>query len=128
MTTGEYIKTRRKQKKITQEELANRIGTGHSVISKYENGQIDPSIEVLCRIADALDISQELFLSDVFDAELIAIFESNPELAAQINSPPPDFGFDLAGLLNQGRQAIKEGNPEKAKKIQKNQFCILHFF
>lgn len=119
MTTGEYIRTRRKQKNITQEELAKRIGTGHSVISKYENGQIDPSIEVLYKIADALEIPRDLFLLDVFDAELIAISQSKPDLTAPLFvDQPPNYGIDLSGLLEQGRQAIKEGNPEKAKKIQ----------
>lgn len=117
MTTGEYIKTIRKQKKVTQEELASRIGTGHSVISKYENGQIEPTIGVLYRIADALQISREAFLTDIFDNELKAVFITHPELEAKFYNQPPDYGFDLDSLIEQSKKAIKDGDPEKAIKF-----------
>ena len=50
MTLGERIKRQRKIKKVSQEELAARIGMKHSVISKYENNQITPSVEQIHKI------------------------------------------------------------------------------
>lgn len=40
METGEIIKQLRKEKGITQEELANVLGLQKSAIAKYENGRV----------------------------------------------------------------------------------------
>lgn len=58
------IKTIRKEKGWTQEKLANAIGVKRSVISKYENGSISPSVETLYRIAEALNVKVRELLSD----------------------------------------------------------------
>lgn len=50
----ERIKEARKKAKLTQEQLANEIGVKRAVISKYENGMIEPSLKQLQAIADAL--------------------------------------------------------------------------
>lgn len=53
---GDRLRIARKAAKLTQEELAEKIGVKRSVISKYENGIIDPSISQVQKIADALGI------------------------------------------------------------------------
>jgi DNA-binding XRE family transcriptional regulator len=45
----------RKKKKLTQKQLARRIGTKQPVISKLETANSRPSISLLKRIAQALD-------------------------------------------------------------------------
>lgn len=68
MTLGERIKRQRKIKKVSQEELAARIGMKHSVISKYENNQITPSVEQIHKIAATLEIPDyELFYDSYED-------------------------------------------------------------
>ncbi len=52
----EEIRTFRKMKGLTQEQLAESVGVKRSVISKYENGDISPSIDMIRRIADALGV------------------------------------------------------------------------
>lgn len=54
---GERIREARKQKGLTQAELASLIGVQRAVISKYETNMIEPSIKQLKKIADALDVS-----------------------------------------------------------------------
>lgn len=49
---GTKIATLRKQKDITQEEMANAIGTSAQAISKWERGKNYPDIELLPIIAD----------------------------------------------------------------------------
>ena len=44
------------KKKMTQEELAKKAGTGQAVISRLEGMNAKPSISLLKRIADALEI------------------------------------------------------------------------
>lgn len=49
----------RKDAKITQSELANRVGTTKSYISKIENGIIEPGIGLFFRLANALGVCIE---------------------------------------------------------------------
>ena len=46
----------RTKKRITQAELADKIGVGRALISKYENGMIDPTITQIRKIAAALEV------------------------------------------------------------------------
>lgn len=48
------IRKARKAAKITQEELAQIIGVNRATISKYENGDIVPSLAQLSKIARVL--------------------------------------------------------------------------
>jgi len=45
----------RKRRKLSQKELAFKIGTKQPVISRLESGSASPSISLLSRIAKALD-------------------------------------------------------------------------
>lgn len=53
----------RKERKLTQAELAKMIGTKQSVISRLEIGQANPSVAVLKRIAVALKSKLEIRFS-----------------------------------------------------------------
>ncbi len=57
MTIGEHIMVIRKQKGLSQGELGKRIGTSWDIIGRYERGVITPSIEVIIKIADELQVS-----------------------------------------------------------------------
>jgi DNA-binding XRE family transcriptional regulator len=57
---GQMLQDARKSEKITQRELAERIGVDKSYISKIEKGNIEPGIGMFYRIASALDLSIEL--------------------------------------------------------------------
>lgn len=57
MTLGEHITTLRKRKKLSQAELGKIVGTSGDIIGKYERDEVKPSIEVVIKIADALDVS-----------------------------------------------------------------------
>ncbi len=55
MTVGEKIKSIRKLKKISQQELGNMLGVSQAMIAQYENGKRIPKIETLIKIAEALE-------------------------------------------------------------------------
>lgn len=61
---GEKIKTLRKERKLTQKELAHKIGVTASTVTKYENGQLEPKIEVLNKIATNFNISVSTLIED----------------------------------------------------------------
>ena len=46
----------RKDAKVTQSELAQRVGTTKSYISKIENGVIEPSVGLFFRLINALGL------------------------------------------------------------------------
>lgn len=57
MLFGERLLGVRKSKKISQDELAKKIGVHAPVIGRYERNEVKPSIEVATKIADALEVS-----------------------------------------------------------------------
>ena len=46
----------RKEAKVTQSELARRVGTTKSYISKIENGVIEPGVGLFFRLVNALGL------------------------------------------------------------------------
>ena len=56
---GEIIKNRRKELKLSQHELAEKIGKKRPYISRIENGE-DIRISNLALVANALDLSIEV--------------------------------------------------------------------
>src|SRR5690606_26246930 len=57
MQLGENILRIRKKKDLSQAELGKLIGTSGDVIGRYERSDITPSIDVVAKIADALEVS-----------------------------------------------------------------------
>ena len=57
--TGQIIEDARKKAKITQAELARRIGTNRSYISHVEKGVTEPRISTFYRIMNALGVRIE---------------------------------------------------------------------
>lgn len=56
MPTGAKIKEIRKQKGLTQKQLGDLCGMADSAIRRYENGNANPKIETLQKIARALEV------------------------------------------------------------------------
>ena len=58
--TSQILLETRKEARLTQSELAKRIGTNKSYISRIENGVTVPSVATFYRIVAALGRSVEL--------------------------------------------------------------------
>ena len=58
--TGQIIEQARKKAKLTQSELAEKLGSSKSYISRVETGRTEPKISTFYRIASALGLSVEL--------------------------------------------------------------------
>ena len=54
---GKSIKEKRKQCNMSQETLAEKADTTQAMISKIERGLTDPSFQLICDIAQALECS-----------------------------------------------------------------------
>ena len=64
MTIGEKIKYLRKQKGVTQTELAQLTGIHQVSIAKYEKDKMVPQPEQLQKIIEALNVSSMIFFND----------------------------------------------------------------
>ena len=58
------IKACRKAKKMTQSELAQITGISQPNITRFESGNYNPSLEMMVRIAYALDMKLDIKLVD----------------------------------------------------------------
>ena len=58
--SGQIIRDVRKGERVTQSELASRIGSSKSYISKIENGSMTPSVSTFYRIIGALGMRVEI--------------------------------------------------------------------
>ena len=62
LTLYENIKKLRKNKGMTQEELAEFLGVTVGAVSKWENGNNTPDIVMLTILADFFDVSVDVLL------------------------------------------------------------------
>ena len=61
--TGEWIAARRKEKELTQKDLAARLGVTDKAISRWETGKGYPDISLLPALAEELDCTVNELLS-----------------------------------------------------------------
>jgi len=80
MEFNEKIQELRKQKKLTQEELAEILFVSRTAISKWESGRGYPSIESLKAISDFFLVSVDELLSG---EELISVAEKDSQNKVQ---------------------------------------------
>lgn len=85
--TGKFIATLRKEKELTQEQLGEKLGVTNKTISRWENGNYMPDIEMLSLLSKEFDvsinelISGERFLEEDFkkaaDNNLVTALSNN---------------------------------------------------
>ncbi len=62
MNFGDNMMLVRKKRRLSQAALGKLIGTSGDVIGRYERGDIIPSIEVVAKIADVLEVSIDFLI------------------------------------------------------------------
>ena len=76
---GNYIKLKRKNKKITQEQLSEKLGVSNKAVSNWENGKNMPDLSLFKPLCEILDISINELISgeDLKKEEYINTLEEN---------------------------------------------------
>ena len=64
-TIGSYIAKKRREKNLTQEQLAEKIGVSNKTISKWENGKCMPDYSIIEQLCKELSVT----LSELMDGE-----------------------------------------------------------
>lgn len=109
MTVGEQIKKFRLEEKLSQKALGEKLGMSQQMIAQYENGERNPKLETLKRIAVVLNVSL-LDLGIITDELKQALTELNQQGVTQyIHGATVEVSEiinSLENLNNLGQQKI----------------------
>lgn len=65
LTTGKFISKKRKEKNLTQEQLAEKLGVSNKTISKWETGKCMPDYGIVKSLCEELEIT----VAELIDGE-----------------------------------------------------------
>lgn len=83
---GDKLKALRIEKKLTQKQVANRIGLAISAVSSYESGSRYPSYDVLVKLARIFHVSTDYLLgiSETRNIDVSGLSNREIELILQL--------------------------------------------
>lgn len=82
---GDRLRALREAARLTQLELAERIGGSESMIWRYEQGKREPGISVLARLASFFSVTSD-YLIGLTDDPKIAVRDLEPKERAAIDA------------------------------------------
>ena len=95
LITGQYIARKRKEKNMTQAQLAEKLGVSNKAVSKWETGKCMPDYSVVEALCGELEITvAELMdgenaadgsIRAYDDAQIVELLRRTQELARQKN-------------------------------------------
>ncbi len=72
---GKRIRTLRRKRTFTQEELGEKAGLSYKFVGEIERGEVNPSLDSLVRIANSLDVK----VGDLFPREVDIFPQFSPQ-------------------------------------------------
>ena len=83
---GDKLKSLRIEKKLTQKQVADRIGLAISAVSSYESGSRYPSYDVLVRLAHIFHVSTDYLLgmTDKRNVDVTGLSDDEIEVVSQL--------------------------------------------
>jgi len=78
--TGNFIAFKRKEKNLTQEHLAEKIGVSNKTISKWENGKCMPDYSVVEILCNELGITVSELLDGEENEKSIRVYDEQEKL------------------------------------------------
>ena len=73
---GKFIQNKRKEKNITQQELAETLNITDRAISKWENGKCMPDVGIMQELCEILNIT----INDLFSGEVVNMKDTEKKL------------------------------------------------
>lgn len=96
MDFGQNMMLLRKQKKLSQAALGKMIGTSGDVIGRYERGDIKPSVDVVAKLADALEVSVDYLIGKTS----LVIDKNTMDRIEEISALPDDKKSYVFNLID----------------------------
>ena len=106
MNLGDKIIALRKQKNISQTDLAKAVAVSREIIGRYERGDALPSIEVAAKIADVLEVSLDYLAGN---SKKAAVDKKTMKLIHDIEDLEPSIKDKLIFLANAVIRDAKTG-------------------
>ena len=129
-TMGARILRRRKEKGLTQEALANKLGVSNQAVSKWEGDVCCPDLQLLPLLADTLELS----LDELFGRESMVKTAQKAEADSQILSVEAELPWEdddaIHAVLFQGHRLLqpKQGSLFRHDKYDEIRKTVeLHF-
>ena len=88
LVTGKFIALKRKQKNLTQEQLAEKLGVSNKTISKWETGKCMPDYSIIKSLCEELmdgEMSEEKSVRIYDDEQILDLLRRTQELEKQKN-------------------------------------------
>lgn len=98
MNLGNKILELRRQKNVTQEELAAELGVTAAAVSKWENGYTMPDILMLCALADFFAVTTDELLGRARELKYAVIAAQTPELGKKVADIARGYGVVTRGI------------------------------
>ncbi len=89
----EKLKKARKNKKLSQEQVANILNIARSNISKYENGNLEPTLQTLKELCLLYEVSAD---------ELLELNETKNKIENSISINQQNNGTATININNKG--------------------------
>lgn len=106
MNLGKTIFELRKQKNVTQEDLAAELGVTAAAVSKWENGYTLPDILMLCALADYFTVTTDELLGRAKEWKYAVIAAQTEELGRQIQAMARNYGIHTKAIHTNYGEAI----------------------
>lgn len=83
---GEKLRSLRTEKKLTQKQVADRIGLAISAVSSYESGSRYPSYDALIKLARIFHVSTDYLLgmTDKRNIDVTGLSDDEIEVVSQL--------------------------------------------
>ncbi|MGN0535507.1 MAG: helix-turn-helix domain-containing protein [Eubacterium sp.] len=94
MNIGNNIAALRKQKGITQEELANELGVSAQAVSKWENNSSCPDVSLLTDIADYFGVTVDTLLRSN-EQDIVMEVDDNSNHAYETSNNKTDININI---------------------------------
>ena len=113
MKIGSFLKELRKEKGMTQKELAEKLGCTSQHISAIERGVKTPTLETFVTLCNVLQVQPNLLLQDVVDGWEESWEADIDRILAVV---PPYMRWRIKQTLINAQQAVEEHKNDKIRQ------------
>lgn len=119
MTVGERIRSTRKESKLTQKQLAERMGIPESMVRTYESGRRNPKAYTIQRFAEALSVSPDYLTGKIeyssYENALLNRFHIN---ISEISSENPSNWEEEAKAIYEIALKVPENDKNRVELLK----------
>lgn len=120
---GERISIMRRSRKISQIELAKKLGVSQSAVAAWETGRNEPNLEMLDSLADIFNVPMSALLNSEeqvritgqlskTDYDRLEALHQNPRLGMLFDRQRKMSNKDIDAMLTIAKSILNERNEE----------------